>query len=189
MSAAQRVVTREPDVVGGIGCWLSSFTLAATEVSERVEVPWLSLSYSDMITEPRLQVHLPDGADCRGPVHRAAAAHRGPGDRGEEQQADEGGDRRRQHRRLGVFLEAAAGALGQGPGHQVRGGRGVHAAARGRDGDGAEDPLRPPPSFIVFQSTNVGDDKLLLDKFAERGITPSTVPLIGGGGHWTVPED
>ena len=27
-----------------------------------------------------------------------------------------------------------------------------------------------------------------LDKFAERGITASTVPLIGGGGHWTVPE-
>jgi branched-chain amino acid transport system substrate-binding protein len=44
------------------------------------------------------------------------------------------------------------------------------------------------PDFIVFQSTNVGDDKLLLDKFAERGITASTVPLVGGGGHWTVPE-
>jgi branched-chain amino acid transport system substrate-binding protein len=44
------------------------------------------------------------------------------------------------------------------------------------------------PDFIVCQSTNVGDDKLLLDKFAERGITPSTVPLVGGGGHWTVPE-
>src|SRR5258705_6625926 len=39
------------------------------------------------------------------------------------------------------------------------------------------------PDFIVCQSTNVGDDKLLLDKFAERGITPSTIPLIGGGGH------
>jgi hypothetical protein len=44
------------------------------------------------------------------------------------------------------------------------------------------------PDFIVCQSTNVGDDKLLLDKFAERGITASTVPLVGGGGHWTVPE-
>src|SRR5438132_1462881 len=44
------------------------------------------------------------------------------------------------------------------------------------------------PDFIVLQSTNVGDDKLLLDKFAERGITASTVPLVGGGGHWTVPE-
>ena len=39
-----------------------------------------------------------------------------------------------------------------------------------------------------MQSTNVGDDKLLLDKFAERGITASTIPLVGGGGHWTVPE-
>src|SRR4029079_7975743 len=49
-NAAQRLVAQEPDVVGGIGCWLSSFTLAATEVSERAELPWLTLSYSDLIT-------------------------------------------------------------------------------------------------------------------------------------------
>src|SRR5215470_5456115 len=33
-NAAQRLVAQEPDVVGGIGCWLSSFTLAVTEVTE-----------------------------------------------------------------------------------------------------------------------------------------------------------
>src|SRR5512144_1309619 len=49
-NAAQRLVAQEPDVVGGIGCWLSTFTLAATEVSERAELPWLTLSYSDLIT-------------------------------------------------------------------------------------------------------------------------------------------
>src|SRR5499427_4658128 len=49
-NAAQCLVAQEPDVVGGIGCWLSSFTLAATEVSERAELPWLTLSYSDLIT-------------------------------------------------------------------------------------------------------------------------------------------
>ena len=37
-------------MVGGIGCWLSSFTLAVTEVTERAELPWLTLSYSDLIT-------------------------------------------------------------------------------------------------------------------------------------------
>ena len=35
---------------GGFGCWLSSFTLAATEVTERADLPWLTLSYSDLIT-------------------------------------------------------------------------------------------------------------------------------------------
>src|ERR1700741_4444785 len=49
-NAAQRLIAQEPDVVGGIGCWLSTFTLAATEVSERAELPWLTLSYSDLIT-------------------------------------------------------------------------------------------------------------------------------------------
>src|SRR5215475_13466067 len=33
-NAAQRLVAQNPDVVGGIGAWLSSFTLAVTEVTE-----------------------------------------------------------------------------------------------------------------------------------------------------------
>src|SRR5215510_10334343 len=49
-NAAQRLVAQEPDVAGGIGSWLSSFTLAVTEVTERAEMPWLTLSYSDLIT-------------------------------------------------------------------------------------------------------------------------------------------
>src|SRR4051794_21776974 len=48
--AAQRMIAQEPDLVGGFGCWLSSFTLAATEVTERAELPWLTLSYFDLIT-------------------------------------------------------------------------------------------------------------------------------------------
>ncbi len=43
---AQRMVSQEPDLVGGFGCWLSSFTLAVTEVTERAELPWLTLSHS-----------------------------------------------------------------------------------------------------------------------------------------------
>ena len=50
-NAAQRLVAQEPDVVGGTGAWLSSFTLAVTEVTERARIPWLTLSYSDLITE------------------------------------------------------------------------------------------------------------------------------------------
>src|SRR5947199_3973858 len=49
-NAAQRLVAQEPDVVGGMGSWLSSFTLAVTEVTERAELAWLTLSYSDLIS-------------------------------------------------------------------------------------------------------------------------------------------
>jgi branched-chain amino acid transport system substrate-binding protein len=49
-SAAQRALSG-----GGItaaqGSWLSSFTLGATEVSERLGIPWLTHSWSDKITD------------------------------------------------------------------------------------------------------------------------------------------
>jgi branched-chain amino acid transport system substrate-binding protein len=50
VSAAQRVLTREK-ISAGIGAWLSSFTLGVTEVAEREQVPWFTLSYADSITE------------------------------------------------------------------------------------------------------------------------------------------
>jgi branched-chain amino acid transport system substrate-binding protein len=50
-NAAQRLLSDEPDLAGGTGAWLSSFTLAVTEVTERAQLPWLTLSYSDAITD------------------------------------------------------------------------------------------------------------------------------------------
>ncbi|MBN9467177.1 MAG: ABC transporter substrate-binding protein [Bosea sp.] len=49
-SAAQRVLSEEPSLVAGLGAWLSSFTLAATEISERAGLPWMTYSYSDLLT-------------------------------------------------------------------------------------------------------------------------------------------
>lgn len=49
-NAAQRMVAEEPDLVGATGSYLSSFTLAVTEVTERAQIPLLTLSYSDQIT-------------------------------------------------------------------------------------------------------------------------------------------
>jgi branched-chain amino acid transport system substrate-binding protein len=49
-NAAQRMVAQESDLVGATGAWLSSFTLAVTEVTERAELPFLTLSFSDQIT-------------------------------------------------------------------------------------------------------------------------------------------
>lgn len=50
VSAVQRVLSRDR-ISAGIGAWLSSFTLGVTEVSERLQVPWFTLSYADNITE------------------------------------------------------------------------------------------------------------------------------------------
>ncbi|MCC6710119.1 MAG: ABC transporter substrate-binding protein, partial [Gammaproteobacteria bacterium] len=49
-SAAQRLVAENPDLVGGAGCWLSSFTLAVTEITERAGIPWLANGFADQVT-------------------------------------------------------------------------------------------------------------------------------------------
>ncbi|MGE0418604.1 MAG: ABC transporter substrate-binding protein [Acetobacteraceae bacterium] len=186
-NAAQRLVAQEPDVVGGIGCWLSSFTLAVTEVTERAELPWLTLSYSDLITGRGYKYVFQSS-----PTADAQAAALLP-----------------------TMVKLATSATGKKP--TKLGYVGDNSAASVsfmkpiRDHVAkdlgltlvADETFTPPladattlvqkirssrPDFVLLQSTNVGDDKLLLDKFAERGITPQKVPLIGGGGHWTVPE-
>jgi branched-chain amino acid transport system substrate-binding protein len=50
-NAAQRMVAQETDLVAATGSYLSSFTLAVTEVTERAKLPVLTLSYSDLITD------------------------------------------------------------------------------------------------------------------------------------------
>jgi branched-chain amino acid transport system substrate-binding protein len=186
-NAAQRLVAQEPDVVGGMGSWLSSFTLAVTEVTERADMPWLTLSYSDLITgrgfkyvfqssptaESQATALLPrvvDLATKSGAGKPTKVAFVGDNSASSVS-----------------FMKAIRGGVAQNLGLTIV----------------ADEVFTPPladattivqkirsgrPDFIVMQSTNVGDDKLLLDKFAERGITANTIPLVGGGGHWTVPE-
>jgi branched-chain amino acid transport system substrate-binding protein len=49
-NAAQRMVAEHPDLAGATGAYLSSFTLAVSEVTERAELPLVTLSYSDLVT-------------------------------------------------------------------------------------------------------------------------------------------
>ncbi|WP_207482770.1 ABC transporter substrate-binding protein [Arenibaculum pallidiluteum] len=49
-NAAQRMVAEHTNLVAASGAYLSSFTLAVTEVTERAGLPVLTLSYSDLIT-------------------------------------------------------------------------------------------------------------------------------------------
>jgi branched-chain amino acid transport system substrate-binding protein len=186
-NAAQRMLAQEPDLVGGFGCWLSSFTLAATEVTERAELPWLTLSYSDAIT----------GRGYKYVFQSSPTA---------DSQAEE---------LLPMIIELAQKASGKRPAkvafigdnsaspvsfmNAVR----DHVLKNTGLTSVADEVYTPPladattmvqrirsarPDFVVFQSTNVPDDKLLVDKFAEMGMTGAKLPKVGGGGHWCVPE-
>jgi branched-chain amino acid transport system substrate-binding protein len=44
------MVAEAPQLIGATGAYLSSFTLAVTEVTERAQLPVLTFSYSDLIT-------------------------------------------------------------------------------------------------------------------------------------------
>jgi branched-chain amino acid transport system substrate-binding protein len=50
-ASAERMVAEHPELVAATGSYLSSFTLAVTEVTERAQLPMLTLSYSDAITD------------------------------------------------------------------------------------------------------------------------------------------
>ena len=187
--AAQRMVAQEPDLVGGFGCWLSSFTLAATEVTERVSLPWLTLSYSDAIT----------GRGFKHVFQSSPTA---------DKQAEE---------LLPMIVELASRARGDGwkptkfayIGDNTASSVSFMKSIRGPRAQElgltmvADEVYTPPlsdattmvqhirsakPDFLGFQSTNVPDDKLLVDKFAEFGLRSNKLPKIGGGGHWAVPE-
>jgi branched-chain amino acid transport system substrate-binding protein len=185
--AAQRMLAQEPDLVGGFGCWLSTFTLAATEVTERAELPWLTLSYSDLIT----------GRGFKYVFQSSPTA---------DKQAED---------LVPMIIELATRASGKRP--TKVGILGDNTAAsvsfykplhdhilKNQKLDLVVDEVYTPPltdattliqgvrsarpNFMLIQSTNVPDDKLLVDKFAEFGMTSSKMPLVGGGGHWAVPE-
>jgi branched-chain amino acid transport system substrate-binding protein len=185
--AAQRMIAQEPDLVGGFGCWLSTFTLAATEVTERAELPWLTLSYSDLIT----------GRGFKHVFQSSPTADR---------QAEE---------ELPMIMELAQKASGKKPTKVAFIGDNTassvsfmkpmreHIVTEQGLTIVADEVYTPPltdattmiqhvrsgrPDFVVFQSTNVPDDKLLVDKFAEFKMKSDRLPKIGGGGHWAVPE-
>ena len=185
--AAQRMVAQEPDLAGGFGAWLSSFTLAITEVTERAEMPWLTLSYSDLITNRGFK-----NVFQSSPTADAQAEEIVP-----------------------IIMDLATKASGKKPTkiaivgdnsassvsflkpireHVVKS-LGLTIVADEiytpplADATSIVQKLRSgKPDFVLLQSTNVGDDKLLVEKFAEFGLNAKKMPLIGGGGHWCVPE-
>jgi branched-chain amino acid transport system substrate-binding protein len=185
--AAQRMLSQEPDLVGGFGCWLSSFTLAVTEVTERAELPWLTLSYSDLITgrgykyvfqtaptaDAQAKQLLPAIVDLaqkstgKRPTKIALLADNTAANISFLREV-------REHTLKDLNLSAVYDQMYTPP---------------IADATTLVQPIRSArPDFCIMLSSNVPDDKLLLDKFAEFGLAGGKLPLIGGGGHIGAPE-
>ena len=186
-NAAQRMVAQHPDLSGGTGAWLSSFTLAVTEITERAEIPWLTLSYSDQIT----------GRGYRYIFQMAPTA--------DEQST----------KALPTLIDLATRATGKKPtqiglvsdntASGVSFMKPIRATELARNDLKAvvDEVYTPPlsdassivqhvrgarPDFILMTSSNVPDSKLLLDKFAEYKLGGDRLPKIGNGGATGAPE-
>jgi branched-chain amino acid transport system substrate-binding protein len=184
---AQRMVAENPDLSGGFGCWLSTFTLAATEVTERAKLPWFTLSYSDAIT----------GRGFRYVFQTSPTAI---------EQADEtipmvlrlsqagGGKHPTKLAIIGDNTAASVSFRKPLDGHVLKDNHLTVVVDKTytpplSDATTLVQPVRAArPDFALLLSTNAGDDKMLADTFAEYGMPATRLPLIGNGGHWTEPE-
>src|ERR1700736_283257 len=186
-NAAQRLVAQNPDVVGGVGAWLSSFTLAVTEVTERAERPGITLSFSDVST----------GRGFRYVFQTSAT-----GDRQSELA-------------LPTIMELAEKSTGKKPTttgviqdntaapvsfmKPMRGGGFEKAGLKVLVDEIYTPPLSDAtplvskvrtsrPDFVWVISTSIPDDSLLMQKFAEMGIGANKLPIVGNGAHFGAPE-
>lgn len=186
-NAAQRMLSADPDLVGGTGAFVSSFTLAVTEVTERAEVPWLTLSYSDQITNRGYKYVFQTSpiaskqAEDALPVIMALSKTAGAV----------------QPKTVGVIMDnTASPASFTKP---MREG--------GFDKLGlklvVDEVFTPPladatsmvqkvrnsrPDVLLVLTTNVPDTKLILEKLNEMGLGKGRIPVITNGGHMGAPE-
>jgi branched-chain amino acid transport system substrate-binding protein len=186
-NAAQRMVAQEPDLVGAAGAWLSSFTLGVTEVTERAELPVLTLSYSDQIT-------------ARGFKYIF-------------QTSPTGGTQAKQA--LPALVKLAESATGKKPESVAiimdNTAAPVSFVKPMREGGitalglklSVDETFTPPlsdctpliqkvrssrPDILLLLPTAIPDDKLCLEKLHEFGLGRGRVPVISNGAHIAAPD-
>jgi branched-chain amino acid transport system substrate-binding protein len=186
-NAAQRLVAQEPDVVGGMGSWLSTFTLAVTEVTERAQIPWLTLSYADSITGRGFkyvyQSSMPAGLQPEASLPTIIALAKAATGK----------------------APATAGIIGDNTASPVAFLKPMREGGLQKLGIKLlmDETFTPPlsdatplmqkvrstrPEFLIYVTTTISDVKLGLEKLNEFRLGKGAVPLIANGAHMGAPE-
>lgn len=179
-NAAQRMVAQETDLVVASAAYLSSFTLAVTEVTERAQLPVLTLSYSDLITERGFKYVFQTSATAASQARQS----------------------------LPLLMKLAQSASGRLPKTVAiitdNTGSSIASAKAMREGllkeNGLElvmdETFTPPlsdatpliqkvravkPDLLFFLPTVISDAKLVLEKMNEFGLSQGRVPTISFG--------
>ena len=186
-NAAQRLVSQEPDLVGGTGAFVSSFTLAVTEVTERAELPWLTLSYSEAITgrgyKYVFQTSMTAGAQAENALPVIAQVAKGATGAAPKT--------------VGILMDNTASPVAFTK--PMREG--------GFDKLGlklvVDEVYTPPlsdatslvqkvrnarPDFLLVLTTNIPDTKIILEKMNEMGIGKGRIPVVSNGSPLAAPE-
>ena len=185
-NAAQRMVAEQPDLVAGTGAWLSSFTLAATEVTERAELPWLTESYSDAITSRGFryvfQTAMTAEKQSVAALNELLALGKVAGVT---------------VTRFGILSDNSASAVSFVKPYQTGEleKRGIKLVMNEvytpplADATSMVQRVRSThPQLLFMGGSNVSDNKLLLDKMNEFGLGRGRVPSFGSGGAVVAPE-
>ena len=186
-NAAQRLLAQDPDLIGGTGAWLSSFTLAVTEVTERAQLPWLTLSYSDLITNRGFKYIFQTS-----PTADRQAAETVPAALDLAEKATG-----KRPKTVGILMDNTASP--------------VSFAKPLREGGLEKAGLKlvvdqiftPPlsdatpliekvraarPDFLLLPISSTPDNKLVLEKLDEFGLGKGRLPLVGNGAPFGSPE-
>ena len=187
-NAAQRLLAEQPDLIGGFGSWLSSFTLAVTEVTERAQLPWLTLSYSDLITGRGFKFIFQTS-----PTADWQAAQTLPTtlDLAEKTTG-------KRPKTIAILQDNTASPVSFGK--YLREGGGLEKAGLKPVVD---ETFTPPlsdatplvskirsarPDFVLMLTSAMPDVKLILEKLDEFKLARGRVPLIGNGAPFGSPE-
>jgi branched-chain amino acid transport system substrate-binding protein len=185
--AAQRMISQNPNLAGGFGCWLSTFTLAATEITERAELPWLTLSYSDAITDRGFKYVFQSSPTANVQAEQIVPYLM-------KLQKEASGKTATKVAFIGDNTAASVSFMKPIRDHVLKDQHLESVVDQVytpplADATAMVQPVRgAKPDFVLLQSTNNGDDKILIDTFTQYGMPATKLPLVGNGGHWVVPE-
>ncbi len=186
-NAAQRLVAQHKDLLGGTGSWLSSFTLGVTEVTERAKMPWLTLSYSDKITERGFkyvfQTSPTAGTQSQGALPALLALAKSATGKA--------------IKTVGILSDNTASPMSFAK--PIREGVATKLGIKIVMDEIFTPPLSDAtalvqkvratrPDLLLFLASNIPDDKLLLEKLKEMGLGKGKLPVVANGAHIGTPE-
>jgi len=185
-NAAQRMVAQESDVVGCTGAWLSSFTLAVTEVTERAELPCVTLSYSDQITARGFRYIFQTSAPGSEQAKQALPTIL--------KLAETAG---RLPKTVAIVMDNTAASVSFAK--PMREGGLANAGVKILVDETFTPPLSDAtalvqkvrsakPDMLFMLPTALPDDKLLIEKLNEFGLGRGKVPVVSNGSHIVAPE-